>query len=135
MNPLAAFEVARAGTVATLLPGPALLMQHGVPPVAALRKAGVTIGLGTDANAGTFGNPSMSLALGLATAIGLSIGEAMKAATVGSAMSLDLDTNVGRLRPGFRADIVAWDADHEGAFAHRLGDVRPTYRVYEGEET
>jgi imidazolonepropionase-like amidohydrolase len=41
---------------------------------------------------------------------------------------------LGRLEVGATADLVAWDAEHEGAFALRLGAVRP-FRVWiSGEE-
>ena len=33
--------------------------------------------------------------------------------------------DLGRLEAGAPADLVAWDTDHEGAFALRLGAVRP----------
>jgi imidazolonepropionase len=49
--------------------------------------------------------------------------EALTAATEGGARALRLD-GVGRLEPGAPADLVAWDAEHEGAFALRLGQVR-----------
>jgi cytosine/adenosine deaminase-related metal-dependent hydrolase len=56
--------------------------------------------------------------------------EALTTATEGGAQALGLD-GVGRLQPGAPADLVAWDAEHEGGFALRLGQVRPT-RVWIG---
>ena len=81
----------------------------------------------------------MPLAIGLAVALGFSIDEALWAATVGSARSLGLhgrapgplgspvglQGRVGVLEPGATADLVAWDAAHEGDFALRLGRVGP----------
>jgi imidazolonepropionase len=122
-------EIAVSRTVATLLPGPALMLGRGLPPARALVDAGAVVALGSDANAGTFGNPDMTLAVGLAVgALRLSVAEALLAATWGSARSLGLDTAetpVGRIAPGFAADLVAWDAEHEGAFALRLAGVTP----------
>jgi imidazolonepropionase len=117
--------LAASETVATILPGPALMLRTGRPPVRALLDAGATVAVASDANAGTFGEPSMSLAVGLAVALGFGLDEALWAATAGGAEALGLGTEVGRLVPGAAADVVAWDAEHEGAFAHRLGGVRP----------
>ena len=125
--------LAASETVATILPGPALMLRAGLPPVRALLDAGATVAIASDANAGTFGEPSMPLAIGLAVALGFTIDEAMWAATAGGAGALGLDGKVGRLLPGASADVVAWDAEHEGAFAHRLGGVRPLWTWFEGE--
>ena len=112
--------MAAAGVVATLAPVTALAMGR-TPPVQALLAAGVTIALGSDHNPGTCGTTSMSLVIALAVAeLGLSVSEALTAATVGGAASLRL-ADRGRLEPGQRGDFVAWDADHEGAFAWSYG--------------
>lgn len=125
--------VAASSTVATILPGPALMLGAGLPPTRALLDAGATVAVASDANAGTFGEPSMPLAIGLAVALGCSIDEAIWAATAGGAGALGLDGEIGRLIPGAYADIVAWDMEHEGAFAHRLGGVRPLWDWFGGE--
>jgi imidazolonepropionase len=125
--------LAASSTVATILPGPALLLRSGIPPVRALLDAGACLAIGSDANAGTYGSPSMPLAIGLAVALGFSIDEALWAATAGSARSLGLDGRVGRLQPGAAADLVAWDAAHEGDFALRVGLVKPTRTWIGGE--
>jgi imidazolonepropionase len=91
------------------------------PPARALLDAGATIALGTDHNPGTCGTTDMSLVVALAVAVlGLSVDEALTAATCGGAASLRL-ADRGRVESGLRADLVAWDADHEGAFAWSFG--------------
>jgi imidazolonepropionase len=125
--------LAASTTVATILPGPALMLGAGLPPARALLDAGATVAVASDANAGTYGEPSMPLAIGLAVALGFTVDEALWAATAGGAGALGLDGTVGRLMPGARADVVAWDAEHEGAFAHRLGGVRPLCTWFGGE--
>jgi len=125
--------LAETSTVATILPGPALMLGAGLPPARALLDAGATVAIGSDANAGTFGEPSMPLAIGLAVALGFTLDEALWAATAGGAAALGLEGTVGRLTPGSCADIVAWDAEHEGAFVHRLGGVRPLWTWFGGE--
>jgi imidazolonepropionase len=127
--------VAGSPTVATLLPGPALLLRSQLPPARALLDAGATVALATDANAGTYANPSMPLVIGLgAAALGMSVDEAVAAATAGGAAAIGLSTEVGIIREGMAADLVAWDAEHEGAFALRMGDVRPLRIWIGGEE-
>jgi imidazolonepropionase len=118
--------LAASDTVATLLPAPALVMRDHLPPARALLDSGVTVALASDANAGTFGGwGQMPLVIGLgATVLGMTVDEALTAATVGGAASLGLSMERGRLAPGLAADLVAWDAEHEGAFALRLGAVR-----------
>ena len=87
------------------------------PPAAgrALLDAGATVALATDANAGTYANPSMPLVIGLgAAALGMTVDEAVAAATSGGAAAIGLSTEVGVIREGMAADLVAWDAEHEG---------------------
>jgi len=118
--------LAASTTVATLLPAPAIVLRDRLPPARALLDAGATVALASDANAGTYaGFGTMPLILGLgATLLGMTVTEALTAATAGGAMALRLP-DIGRLQVGARADLVAWDADHEGAFALRLGAVHP----------
>jgi imidazolonepropionase len=115
-----AAALAAAGVVATLAPLTALAMGQ-TPPARELIGAGATIGLGSDHNPGTCGATSMSLVICLAVAeLGCSVGEALTAATAGGARSLRLPDR-GRVEAGMRADLVAWDAEHEGAFAWAYG--------------
>ena len=129
--------VAMAGseTVATLLPAPAIVLRDRLPPARALLDAGATVALASDANAGTYsGFGTMPLIVGLgATLLGMSAAEALTAATHGGSMALRLP-DVGTLEIGAAADLVAWDAEHEGAFALRLGAVRPIRTWIAGEE-
>jgi len=115
--------LADAGVVATLAPVTALAMGR-TPPVRSLLGAGVRLALGSDHNPGTCGTTSMSLVVALGVAeLGLSVSQALEAATAGGAASLRLGDR-GRAEAGRRADLVAWDADHEGAFAWSYG-LRP----------
>lgn len=121
--------MADAGVVATLSPGTALSLGT-LPPARMMADAGVTIALGTDHNAGTCGATSMSLVVALAVAaLKLSVDEAVTAATAGGARSLRLDDR-GTVEAGKLADLVLWDADHEGAFAWAFG-LRPL-QVWKG---
>jgi imidazolonepropionase len=126
--------IAGSHTVATLLPGPALLLRGRLPPARALLDAGATVALASDANAGTFGAwGAMPLVIGLgATLLGMTVGEALTAATAGGAAALGLAGD-GVLAPGAAADLVAWQAEHEGAFALHLGSVRAERVFIAGE--
>ena len=127
--------LAASSTVATLLPGPALVMRDRLPPARALLDAGATVALASDANAGTFGTwGAMPLVIGLgSTLLGMSSREALRAATLGGAAALGLAGERGQLSPGAAADVVAWDAEHEGAFALHLGSAEPVQVIVAGE--
>jgi imidazolonepropionase len=113
--------LAHAGVTATVCPGGSLVSGRRRAPVRAMLDRGVTIALGTDHNPGQCGITSMPLIIGLAVAeYGLSVTEALRAATLGGAAALRVGDR-GSLAPGMMADIVLWDADHEGAFAWSFG--------------
>ncbi len=128
--------LAASDTVATLLPAPALVLRDQLPPARALLDAGAMVAIASDANAGTFGGwGAMPLVIGLAaTLLGMTVAEAVAAATTGGARALGLAARRGFIGPGADADLVSWDAEHEGAFALRLGGVRAR-RVVVGGET
>jgi imidazolonepropionase len=112
--------LAAAGVVATLAPATALSL--GVtPPVRELLAAGCTLALGSDHNPGTSGITSMALVVSLAVAaLGLSVDQALTAATAGGAASIAAGGR-GRLEAGRAADLVVWETEHEGAFAWEFG--------------
>jgi imidazolonepropionase len=115
--------LARAGVVATLAPGTALSIGK-LPPVKELLEAGAVVALGTDHNPGTSGLTSMSAVVALAVAVfKMSVEQALIAATAGGARSV-VRSDRGQVAPGKLADVVLWDADHEGAFAWAYG-LRP----------
>jgi imidazolonepropionase len=127
--------LAASRTVATLLPGPALLLGDRRPPARALLDGGATVALASDANAGTYANPSMPLVIGLAaTDLDMTVDEAVAAATASGAAAIGLSTETGVIREGLAADLVAWDAEHEGAFALHMGAVAPLRIWIGGEE-
>jgi imidazolonepropionase len=121
-----------AGTVAMLLPGAFyFLRETKLPPVAALRAAGVPIALATDHNPGS--SPALSLLLMLnmaCTLFRLTPEEAFRGVTVHAARALGL-ADRGTLVPGQRADLAVWDAEHPRELAYRFGH-NPCRRVMLG---
>jgi imidazolonepropionase len=102
------------------------------PPVRALLDRGVPVALGSGHEPGSNGITSMALIISLAVAnFGMSVTEALRAATVGGAQALRAPDR-GTMARGRLADIVAWDADHEGAFGWAYG-VKPV-RIWRGGE-
>jgi imidazolonepropionase len=115
-----AVALARAGVVATLAPGTAISIGK-LPPVKGLTDAGAVIALGTDHNPGTSGITSMSLVVALAVGVfKLSAERALIAATVGGAHSISRSDR-GVVAASKLADLVLWEAEHEGAFAWAYG--------------
>ncbi len=123
--------LARAGVVAVLCPATTGDSRRQ-PPARSLLDSGVAVALGSDHSPGGNGITSMPLVISLAVAnYGLSVTEALRAATVGGAQALRTPDR-GSIARGKLADIVAWDVDHEGAFAWSYG-LRPA-RVWRGGE-
>jgi imidazolonepropionase len=115
-----AVALARAGVVATLAPGTALSIGK-LPPVDSLIEAGAVIALGTDHNPGTSGLTSMSVVVALAVAVfKMSVERSLIAATLGGAYSVSRSDR-GVVAPRKLADLVLWEAEHEGAFAWAYG--------------
>ena len=94
--------------VATLLPIAAFYLKLGrFAPARALIDAGVPVALATDVNPGGGFSPSMPFAMTLGCfAMGLTFEEALSAATINGAYSLDRDKSIGSLEPGKLMDAV-----------------------------
>jgi imidazolonepropionase len=108
-------------TVATLLPGVEFSTRSPYPDAAALLRAGVSIALATDCNPGTCYSSSMPFVIALAVReMGLTPGQAVHAATVGSARSLRRD-DIGRVAVGARADLTVLEAPSHVHLSYRAG--------------
>jgi imidazolonepropionase len=104
----AAGRMARAGTVATLLPAAAFFLKLGrFAPARMLIDQGVAVALGTDVNPGGGFTPSMTFVMALACfGMGLTLEEALVAATINAAYSVNRENRVGSLEPGKQMDAV-----------------------------
>lgn len=113
--------LASSGVVAGLLPGVEFSTRHPYPDARRLLDAGVTVALATDCNPGSSFTSSMPFCIALGVReMGLTSYEAVRAATLGGARSLQRD-DVGHLRVGARADLVVLDAPSVVHLAYRPG--------------
>jgi imidazolonepropionase len=122
VTPQAAAALAAAGVVGVLLPSVALSLRSGAWGHArVLQEAGVELALATDCNPGTSWCESMPYVMQLACLqMGLSVEQALRAATLGAARSLRLD-QAGWLGPGSYGDLAVLDAAHEIDLVAHLG--------------
>jgi imidazolonepropionase len=115
--------MAKAGTVAVLLPGAFyFLREKQAPPVDALRAAGVPIAIATDCNPGSSPLASLLLTLNMAsTLFRLTPEEALAGVTRNAARALGLADEIGTIEVGKRAELAAWDVGHPAELAYRIG--------------
>jgi imidazolonepropionase len=125
--------MARAGTVAVLLPGAFYtLRERQVPPIALLRDAGVRMAVATDANPGSSPLLSLLTAGNMACVLfGLTPAEAFLGMTAIAAEALGLRDR-GRLRVGMRADCCVWRVDQPAALVYEIATHRPWRIVVAG---
>jgi imidazolonepropionase len=111
-----------AGTVAVILPGAFYtLRETQMPPIAALRKAGVPMAVATDCNPGSSPITSLLLAMNMAcTLFRLTPEEALAGATCHAAKALGLNDR-GMIEAGKRADLAVWNVSHPAELSYRIG--------------
>ncbi|WP_327067231.1 imidazolonepropionase [Kitasatospora sp. NBC_01250] len=113
--------LAGSGTVATLLPGAEFSTRAPYPDARRLLDAGATVALSTDCNPGSSFTSSMAFCIAVAVReMGMTPDEAVHAATAGGARALRR-TDVGRIAPGVRADLLLLDAPSPVHLAYRPG--------------
>ncbi|MCC0065074.1 MAG: imidazolonepropionase [Defluviimonas sp.] len=114
--------MAKAGTVAVLLPGAFYtLHETQAPPVQALRDHGVPIALATDANPGSSPLTSLLLTMNMGcTLFRLTPEEALRGTTLNAARALGL-RDVGTIAPGQRAELAVWDVEEPAELSYRIG--------------
>jgi len=133
LSPEGIAAMASAGTVAVILPGAFYtLRETQMPPIAALRAAGVAMAVATDLNPGSSPLASLTLAMNMAcTLFRLTPEEALMGTTAHAARALGL-ADRGRIAPGLRADLCLWDADHPAELAYRIGATPLHSRIFGG---
>jgi imidazolonepropionase len=119
-------KLAASDTAGVLLPVAAMQLRRPAPPARALIDAGGIVALATDFNPGSAFCHSLPTVMSLAsTQLGMSLGEALAACTVNAAWVLGRADRVGRLAPGYDADIALLNAPDWRFVAYHLpaGDV------------
>ena len=115
--------MAQAGTVAVLLPGAFyFLRETKLPPIQALRDAGVPIAVSTDCNPGTSPMTSLLLAMNMAcTLFRMTPQETLAGTTIHAAKALGLADQVGSLEIGKLADFALWEIARPAELAYAIG--------------
>jgi imidazolonepropionase len=125
-----------AGTVAVLLPGAYYFTREiRVPPIAALRAAGVPMAVATDCNPGTSPLTSILLAMNMAaTLFRMTVDECLAGVTRNAALALGLGGEVGTLEVGKACDLAIWDVGDLAELVYRIGANPLHSRVRMGQE-
>jgi imidazolonepropionase len=127
--------MAKAGTVAVLLPGAFYTLREiQRPPVELLRAAGTRLAIATDCNPGTSPLTSLLLAMNMSAILfGTTVEECLAGVTREAARALGILSQTGTLEAGKSADFAIWDVERPAELVYRLG-FNPLYaRVFRGE--
>jgi imidazolonepropionase len=127
--------MAKAGTVAVLLPGAYFhLRETHPPPVALLRAAGVDIAIATDCNPGTSPLTSLLLTMHMAaTQFRLTVPECLAGVTRNAARALGLAHEIGTLEAGKACDLAIWNAAGPADLVGRMGPNPLHARIRNGQ--
>lgn len=126
--------LARAGTSGVLLPAATFfLMMDTSPPGRKLVDAGVPVVVATDFNPGSCPTHSMGAALWFAClTAGLSVDEAITAATLNAACSLGRGDDTGSIETGKRANLVVHAVPNRYHLVYRFGVPRVARVIVDG---
>jgi imidazolonepropionase len=130
-----AIALARAGTVAVLLPvAYYVLGDPRLPPIDHFRAHGVPMAVASDANPGSAPGASLQTAMNMARRLfGMTSGEVLDGVTRNAARALGLGNRHGQIAPGFRADFAAWSIDTPDELGYWIG-FNPCSMVVRGGE-
>jgi imidazolonepropionase len=128
--------MAKAGTVAVLLPGAFYaLNETRKPPIDLFRRYGVPMAVATDLNPGTSPVLSAPLMMNMAaTLFGLTPEEALAGMTRNAAKALGLDRECGMIKEGLAADIAVWNIENPAELSYWIGHAGPDAQIIGGVE-
>lgn len=114
--------MAKAGTVAVLIPGASVFLDETERPnVEAMRNLGVRMAVSTDLNPGTSPLASLQAAMWLATGrFRLTPEESLAGTTRNAAAALGL-ADTGTIQSGLRADLALWATSDPAALSYWMG--------------
>lgn len=113
--------LARAGTIAVMLPGACVQLRLPVPPVDRLRRAGVAMAIASDLNPGSSYCETLPIQMWLATThFGMTVEEAWLGVTRHAARALGV-AGAGTISPGARGDLILWRCDDPAHVPYRYG--------------
>jgi imidazolonepropionase len=126
--------MAQAGTTAVLLPGAFYFVRETkLPPIQALRDAGVPLALATDCNPGTSPLTSLLLTLNMAaTLFRMTVDECLAGVTREAARAIGRLGEVGTLEAGKACDLAIWDIERPAELVYRMGFNPLHARVWKG---
>jgi imidazolonepropionase len=129
-----AAAMARAGTVATILPGAYYFIRETKkPPIGLFRQHGVRMAVATDCNPGTSPLTSLLLTMNMAaTLFGLTVEECLAGVTREAARALGLLGQAGTLEVGKSADLAIWDIERPAELVYRMGFNPLHARIWRG---
>ncbi|MDX2202208.1 MAG: imidazolonepropionase [Hyphomicrobiaceae bacterium] len=129
-----AAALARAGTVAVLLPGAYYFIRETQqPPVAHFRRHKVPMAIATDANPGSSPLTSLLLAMNMgATLFRLTVDELVAGVTREAARALGLLAEIGTLEVGKQADLAVWNVERLAELPYRMGFNPLHARIWRG---
>jgi len=111
-----------AGVVATLLPGCSFTLLSPYPSARRLLDRGLHVALATDFNPGTSNCENMQMILELAMSLmGMSLEEALTAATINGARALALEDQIGSLEVGKRCELALWSIKNYREIGYHFG--------------
>ncbi len=120
-GPAGVAQIAASDVAAVLLPVAALYLRRTMPPARALIDEGAIVALATDFNPGSAFCDSLPVVMTLAcTVMGMTPAEALAACTVNAAWVLGRGERLGRIAPGFDADLLVMDAPDWRFVAYHL---------------
>lgn len=130
-----AAAMAKAGTVATILPGAYYFIRETrKPPVGLFRQHGVKMAVATDNNPGTSPLTSLLLTMNMAaTLFGLTVEECLAGTTREAARALGLLGKTGTLEAGKSADLAIWDIERPAELVYRMGFNPLHARIWRGQ--
>jgi imidazolonepropionase len=128
-------KLSESPTVATLLPAvPFFLMQQTRAPARKLIEGGAIVAIASDFNPGSAMTESMPFIIQLAVfTMGMSIEEAINAATANASYALGRNNDVGSLEEGKKMDLILLEVPHYSFLVYHMGINPVKYVIKNGK--